>query len=88
MWLYLVLTPFLTIAGMAAVLVMMWFQADTRSQLILSLASAAVVVVAWLARDAWCAPGAASRQRRSNSKDLRVASPACGTFSEFPTSNT
>jgi len=51
MWLYPVLT-LLTIAGMAAVLVMMWFQADTRSQLILSLASAAVVVIAWLLRRA------------------------------------
>lgn len=51
MWLYPVLT-LLTIAGMAAVLAMMWLQTDTRSQLILSLASAAVVVVAWLIRRA------------------------------------
>jgi GABA permease len=51
MWLYPVLT-ILTIAGMAAVLVAMWFQPDTRSQILLSLASAAVVITAWALRRA------------------------------------
>ncbi|WP_051249408.1 amino acid permease [Inquilinus limosus] len=49
MWLYPALT-LLTIAGMVAVLVAMGFQDDTRSQIVLSLASAAVVIAAWLAR--------------------------------------
>lgn len=51
MWLYPVLT-ILTIAGMTAVLVAMWFQPDTRSQILLSLASAAVVITAWALRRA------------------------------------
>ncbi len=44
MWLYPVLTV-LTIAAMLAVLVLMWFSEDTRSQLVLSLLAWAVVLV-------------------------------------------
>jgi GABA permease len=59
MWLYPVLT-LLTIAGMAAVLVAMWFQPDTRSQILLSLASAAAVVTAWGLRRAVFGKGVAA----------------------------
>ncbi|WP_395674870.1 hypothetical protein [Inquilinus sp.] len=44
---------------MTAVLVAMWFQPDTRSQIRLSLASAAVVITAWGLRRAVFGPSTA-----------------------------